>query len=180
MGSETDDHTPPKLPLLISRPGKTPDMPTPTPETAVSVPFKWEEAPGKPRPCHNESKPQSTVTRTLELPPRLLFSEAKVSNAPSPTTVLDGPYVGRAMSFTTSYRSPRGVSKEQWSGGFGSSRWSSFRKNKEEFEGSSDFLNSSADGCGNDGNSKVKITRVRRRESFFSLSHTKINLWVSN
>lgn len=180
MGSEG---TPPKLSLLISRHSKPPEMPTPPLQTGVSVPFQWEEAPGKPRPCPTESKPR--IARTLELPPRLLFSEAKVSNAPSPTTVLDGPYLGRAMSFTSSYRTRRSRSKEHWNGNFGSSRWRSLRGNKDdEVEGSFDFSNCPIDGYSSDVRStKVKITRVRsrsrRRGSFFSgISQTR-SLWVS-
>ncbi|KAF7830727.1 uncharacterized protein G2W53_013060 [Senna tora] len=176
-------YSPSKLSLLISRPSKPPE--TPPRQTNVSIPFQWEEAPGKPRPIHTKSEPRSDSSnniarRALELPPRLLFSEAKLSNSsnlPSPTTVLDGPYVGRAMSFTTSYRSPRLVGKEQ----FGSTRWSSFRKNKEEcFEGSFDFSTTSVfDDHAGSASNKAKIARIGRRGSFFSLSQTRTHLWAS-
>ncbi|XP_061364438.1 uncharacterized protein At4g00950-like [Gastrolobium bilobum] len=168
--------TPPKLSILPSRPTMQPEAPTPPPRTRVSVPFKWEEAPGKPRPCHTRSEPMdsdSTVARTLELPPRLLFSETNVSNnMPSPTTVLDGPYVGRAMSFTSSYRT---TPKDTWNSNFGSSRWGGLKKsNRVGREGSFDFSNWTEDGA-----SKVKITRVRRRGSFLSLSDGSSHLWAS-
>ena len=187
MGREAaDDHrqesnTRPKLTLQISRPSKPmgpPEMPTPPPQTAVSVPFQWEEAPGKPRPCHTQSKPKS-LARTLELPPRLVFSEPKVSNMPSPTTVLDGPYVGRTVSFTTSYRSTLGLSKEHWNGNFGSSRWNGLRKSREDFEGSFDFLGCTTGARRYGVTSKVKIARLKRGGSFFSLSQTRSHLWVS-
>ena len=169
-----------RLSLLISRPSTPPEAPPPPPPT-VSVPFKWEEAPGKPRQCHTQSEPKNnSATRTLELPPRLLFLEAKVSNnmnmdAPSPTTVLAGPYVGRAMSFTTSYRTPR----DNWISNFGSARWSSFRKiSEDDAEGSFDFS-----GCSGHGTSepkpKVKIARAPR--SSLSLSHrskASSHFWV--
>lgn len=181
MGSEAPDYdsqiySPSKLSLLISRPIKPPETPPPPPRTAVSIPFQWEEAPGKPRPYYTESEPKSTESTTrkaLELPPRLLFSDSKVSNLPSPTTVLDGPYVGRAMSFTTSYRSPRLVGKDTWNGNFGSSRWSGFRKNREDFEGSFDFSTSSVldePAFHGDTTTKAKIAKVRRRT----------HLWVSH
>ncbi|XP_027333246.1 uncharacterized protein LOC113848068 [Abrus precatorius] len=172
MGSEKkklhphQPKTPLKLSLLtLSRPNVPPELPTPPPRTAASVPFQWEEAPGKPRPCHTRSEPKGSdgVARTLELPPRLVLLETKVS---SPTTVLDGPYVGRAMSFTSSYRS----SKDTWNANFASSRWSG-SKNPE---GSFDFSNWSVEGT-----RKVKITRVRRRGSFFSLSHGSSHLLAS-
>ena len=125
----SDHHVPTKLSLLISRPTMPPE--TPPPQNTISVPFKWEEAPGKPRHCHTESEPEDSgnaVKKTLELPPRLLFllDTNKVSDVdgPSPITVLDGPYVGRAMSFTTSYRTPR----DYWNSNFGSSRWTGYKK----------------------------------------------------
>ncbi|KAK2444448.1 hypothetical protein QL285_015475 [Trifolium repens] len=131
--------------------------PSPPPQTTISIPFKWEEAPGKPRHCHTQSELNNTVTTTtLELPPRLLFLDSK-PDVPSPTTVLDGPYVGRAMSFSSSYRTPR----ENWNSNFGSTRWSGFKKinnNKEGDEGSLDFS----------GQNKMKISRA------------KSHLWVSH
>ena len=167
---EPRHHTPAKLSLLVPpRTSMPPEAPTPPPRTTtVSVPFQWEEAPGKPRPCHTRSEPNkgSDVARTLELPPRLLFLETKVSNSmPSPTTVLDGPYVGRATSFTSSFRTP----KESWKDNFGSSRWGGVKK--KNGEGSFDFSSWTEDGT-----SKVNITRVRRRGSF---SQARSQLWVS-
>ncbi|CAI8605724.1 unnamed protein product [Vicia faba] len=154
--------------LSLPRPCFPSDAPTPPPRTtAISVPFKWEEAPGKPkpRPCDigSEVKERDTnVARALELPPRLLLSLESNINAPSPTTVLEGPYVGRAVSFTTSYRDNN---KESVS--FGSSRWGVMKKNNRvDGEGSFDFSSWSVEG-----GDKVKITRVRRRGSFSSFSH---------
>ncbi|CAL5206480.1 unnamed protein product [Lathyrus oleraceus] len=155
--------------LSLPRPCFSSEAPTPPPRTtAISVPFKWEEAPGKPkpRPSDRRSEPkerETSVVRALELPPRLLLSlESSNINAPSPTTVLEGPYVGRAASFTTSYRDNN---KESVS--FGSSRWGGLKKNNRiDREGSFDFSSWSVDGS-----DKVKITRVRRRGSFSSFSH---------
>ncbi|KAJ7959359.1 DUF688 domain-containing protein [Quillaja saponaria] len=146
MASEEADEissaTPPKLSLfsLPSKPPEPPGMLTPPLQTTASIPFQWEEAPGKPRPCNTRSKPKSA--RSLELPPRLLIShQAEITKMPSPTTVLDGPYVGRTMSFWFSFRSPDDLGKN---GHFRSRRWSSFRKNKEVLEGSFDFSSSLA------------------------------------
>ncbi|CAL0319520.1 unnamed protein product [Lupinus luteus] len=163
--------TPTRLSLLNSRPiftppEDTPPPPPPPPQTEVSVPFIWEEAPGKPRRCHTQSEPNNdNTTRTLELPPRLLVLD-KVE-VPSPTTVLGGPYVGRAMSFSTSYRTHR----ECWNSNFGSTRWSGTRKINKESEGSFDF--SGTITLGTPQQNRVKITRVQRRESFFNLSQPK-------
>ncbi|KAK7317114.1 hypothetical protein RJT34_01081 [Clitoria ternatea] len=174
MWSESDkgDHlhqptyTPTKLSLLISRPNMPPETPPPPPHTTVSVPFKWEEAPGKPRHCHTQSEP----AKTLELPPRLFFLESnKLSNidGPSPTTVLDGPYVGRAMSFSSSYRTPR----EHWNSHFGSTRWSGLKKiNKDDDEGIFDF----SDNC----TIKPKV-KIARRSTFLTISKPTSHFWAN-
>ncbi|KAK7350979.1 hypothetical protein VNO77_10084 [Canavalia gladiata] len=158
-----------KLSLLISPPSLPPE--TPPPPNTVSVPFQWEEAPGKPRHNHTQSEPGKNV-KTLELPPRLLFLHTNL-DGPSPTTVLDGPYVGRAMSFTTSYRTPR----EYWNSSFGSTRWSGFKKiskeEEEEDEGSFDFSGHCT------VKPKVKITRVPKRGTFLTLSKPRSHLWAS-
>lgn len=162
--------TPPKLSLLTISRVPPPELPTPPPSrTAVSVPFEWEEAPGKPRLCHTRSelKPSDAADvdvarRTLELPPRLVLSE-------SPTTVLDGPYVGRTVSFTSPYRLS---SKDAWSSdaNFASNRW----KKSDPEEGSFDFSSWTMEGT-----RKVKITRVRRKGSFSGLSHGGSHLLAS-
>ncbi|KAL5567752.1 hypothetical protein UlMin_024327 [Ulmus minor] len=184
MGSEPK--TVPKLSLFSLTPSQQPEpsgMRTPPLRASASVPFLWEEAPGKPR--ENDIKPKNSPVRSLELPPRLL-AEIKVT---SPTTVLDGPEVGRSMSFTFSYRSPN----ESWGkrltrekvGYFGSARWGSFRKNKEAVGGNLDFFsNGGRDFCGGatgggGGGAKVKITRVRRRGSFLSISNSKAHFLAS-
>jgi hypothetical protein len=169
------------LPTITTRPCFSSEAPTPPPRTAaISIPFKWEEAPGKPRPCHRESETKekeevvnNNVVRALELPPRLLLSLESNNNinTPSPTTVLEGPYVGRAMSFTTSYRDNNNKENISSSVNFGSSRWGGLKKNNRiDREGSFDFSSWSADG-----GDKVKITRVRRRGSF---SHGTSHFWV--
>ncbi|KAK1431608.1 hypothetical protein QVD17_08083 [Tagetes erecta] len=102
--------TPPKL-SLFSLPYKPPipDGLTPPLNTAVAIPFLWEEAPGKPRSTLSGDPPKSKTVRSLDLPPRLVaLSPANNGNIhrdklgnnvgidviPSPTTVLGGPYEG--------------------------------------------------------------------------------------
>ncbi|XWS37995.1 hypothetical protein CRYUN_Cryun19dG0092600 [Craigia yunnanensis] len=190
MGSEAEcEATPtPKL-SLYSFPGKAKEpsgMITPPIHTSVSIPFQWEEAPGKPRPCHSNSETTTSqskpnAARCLELPPRLL-AEAKVANMPSPTTVLEGPDAGRFVSYTLSFRkggsfrSPdnKRVNKEKVK--FGSSRWGSFRKAGRVVQGSSNFATPVVDG--GDG-AQVKITRVRRKGSLLSLSQARSHVLAS-
>ncbi|KAL9237428.1 hypothetical protein vseg_011977 [Gypsophila vaccaria] len=90
--------TPPKLTLTSFPSHKplpaTPGALTPPLHPMVSVPFEWEEAPGRPR-LKNTSSPNNKPRsfRCLELPPRI----ARVSST-SPTTVLNGPKLGRTLS----------------------------------------------------------------------------------
>ncbi|KAL4586164.1 hypothetical protein LXL04_010796 [Taraxacum kok-saghyz] len=101
MGSdvESDPISIPKLQLFSMAVPRLPEpsgMLTPPLQTSASVPFRWEEQPGKPRPCTDlilaSTHHTTTVNRCLELPPRLTMVESNViTKTPSPTTVLDGP-----------------------------------------------------------------------------------------
>ncbi|XP_076952002.1 uncharacterized protein LOC143625588 [Bidens hawaiensis] len=95
---EFQQSTPPKL-SLFSLPSKPPpDGVTPPPNTVATIPFLWEEAPGKPK-CTTTSTstnipPKSKTVRSLDLPPRLTTLSPNNIIVPSPTTVLGGPYEG--------------------------------------------------------------------------------------
>ena len=164
--------TPPKLSLysLPSKPPTLPDRLTPPLNTVAAVPFLWEEAPGKPRPTHDDP-PKSKAVRSLDLPPRLT---ALVNNEiiPSPTTVLSGSYVlgspekGKSKGkmrmplrklmrspekFTSSWRwDADGVHERSPSLNFCSWRWDSFR----------DI------GGGASNKSASNIGKVKRKNSF--------------
>lgn len=116
-----------------------PGMLTPPLRTSASVPFRWEEEPGKPKPCTTViTLPDTSKTdfshKCLELPPRLLIMDAANANAnniaklSSPTTVLEGPYVARSSRFQTpSFR----MSSECY-GSFRGSTLSPEHKNKKD------------------------------------------------
>ncbi|PON81254.1 hypothetical protein TorRG33x02_229940 [Trema orientale] len=196
--AEMEPITIPKL-SLFSLPNQLREQPgsaSPPHRASASVPFLWEEAPGKPRQLTTEPDDDetSTTVRSLGLPPRLL-TEVKFTNMPSPTTVLYGPEVGRSLSFTFSFRSPaaegsRRLTRERV-GYFGSTRWGSFRKNNNKavlgasFDISSSVNGTAATSSGHDDHDldldhgNVKITRVRRRGSLLSLSNTKSHLLAS-
>ncbi|KAG8390421.1 hypothetical protein BUALT_Bualt01G0081600 [Buddleja alternifolia] len=197
MGFELDNHyepnSTPKLSLskLPCKPREPLHMLTPPLRPSVSIPFQWEEAPGKPRstaaPPPQPATPPSSknkAARCLELPPRLLHDDAKITIMPSPTTVLDGPYVGRSLSLACTFSFRKGMvtgredgvrpGKRGSGGNLGSGRWGSFREEGKFVRGSSDFSHSLGDIFKIDKN--VKITRVRRRRSFFSLSTINSNL----
>ncbi|RZC59050.1 hypothetical protein C5167_006353 [Papaver somniferum] len=206
--AEPEPTSAPKL-SLFSLPNQSPEptgMLTPPLRPPASVPFQWEEAPGKPRGGCCREILSNDVARCLELPPRLL-SEVKIIEIPSPTTVLEGPYItGRSSSFSSA-----SFSKERFSdtghssnnnnkvigqGYFGN--W--VKKNSSSFKGfggqsaednivisrsssvsSSVFMTEVVNGGGGGGENftKVKITRFRRRGSFLSLSNTSSQLWAS-
>ncbi|XP_071732171.1 uncharacterized protein [Rutidosis leptorrhynchoides] len=119
MGSSAPNEpvisTPPKLSLfsLASKQSTLPDGLTPPPNTVATIPFLWEEAPGKPRRTISntyDDPPKSSTVRSLDLPPRLTITASPFNNEnqhcdklannvgigiiPSPTTVLSGPYEG--------------------------------------------------------------------------------------
>ncbi|XP_047963651.1 uncharacterized protein At4g00950-like isoform X2 [Salvia hispanica] len=175
MGDKAEDYLDlPKL-TLSKLPHCKPSpqhMQTPPLRPLVSIPFHWEEAPGRPR--GRDATPPSSK-RCLELPPRLLQEEGKVTMTPSPTTVLDGPYVGRSLC-TFSFRKGPVLGRED-----GKRNWGSFREERRCGEGSMDFSQSLGDIFrSEDDDGSVKITRVRRRKSFFRLSTFNSNskyLW---
>ncbi|GAB4826201.1 hypothetical protein Ancab_009066 [Ancistrocladus abbreviatus] len=167
--------------LRHKRPAEPPGLVTPPLQTMASVPFQWEEAPGRPRPMSSTSSPfRPKSARCLELPPRML-AEGKVTNMPSPITVLDGPYMGRALSCCTteiglsdgkkvnSEKGPFGSCSWRWSGG-------GTRENREVGEGKFDFSPSQEQ---HGGDVKVKMTRFGRKGSLLSLTHASSYLLVS-
>lgn len=172
---ENPSSTPPKLSLfsLPRQPPEPPGMLTPPLHASISVPFQWEEAPGKPRPFGiiESSKPKSA--RSLDLPPRL-FADAKVAHFASPTTAGDDPLVGPHLSSSLSFRFPDSWAETETREGkdgkyVGSRRWISFRKNKEIPKAAG----------GGDGGTRVKITRFRSRRSLFGTSTSKSHFIVS-
>ncbi|XP_010924908.1 uncharacterized protein At4g00950 [Elaeis guineensis] len=97
--------TPPKLSLysLPSQRRRPAGMATPPLRVPVSVPFSWEEAPGKPRkePGLRDSRPSPSHGwhRGLDLPPRMVVEEMRSNNLSSIAAVHDGPYsLGRAAT----------------------------------------------------------------------------------
>ncbi|KAG1367667.1 hypothetical protein COCNU_14G001350 [Cocos nucifera] len=97
--------TPPKLNLysLPSQRREPAGMATPPVRVPVSVPFSWEEAPGKPRkePGLGDPRPSPSPVwhRGLDLPPRMVLEEMRSNNNLSSIAVHDGPYVlGRAAT----------------------------------------------------------------------------------
>ncbi|KAG5251684.1 DUF688 domain-containing protein [Salix suchowensis] len=109
MASEEDEpiFTPPRL-LLMQKPHGHMQSPersgtlTPPLHTSASVPFRWEEEPGKPRECTALiPRPINFPQKCLELPPRLLV-DTNIPKLPSPTTVLECPYMGKSSRFQSS------------------------------------------------------------------------------
>ncbi|KAG9139048.1 hypothetical protein Leryth_026567 [Lithospermum erythrorhizon] len=140
---------------------------------AASIPFQWEEAPGKPRNTNsltNSTTKKSRAVRCLELdlpPSRLrIDSTPSVGNVASPTTVLEGPYIGRTMSsekMFSSFNDSCSSGKKKRSSLGSSLRWGSF---KEVMTHNTLMRNGS----------KVNITRMTRRSFIGHFSRTSSNL----
>ncbi|XP_019200306.1 PREDICTED: uncharacterized protein At4g00950 [Ipomoea nil] len=200
MAFSDEDYEPkatPKLSLTkfpISKPSRVPLAAlTPPLHAPASIPFLWEEAPGKPRTSAvacEASPPQprnsKTVCRSLDLPPRLLMnneSAAKMTTTPSPTTVLDWPDV--SLSSFSSFRSVeeglvrlrKGESKERSSSSPPSS-WESSKENARVCKGSFDFSSSVTDP-NSYGKRAKKFARVGRRSSFLNFSRSSSSLLAS-
>ncbi|XP_022968166.1 uncharacterized protein LOC111467482 isoform X2 [Cucurbita maxima] len=156
--------TPPKLSLFSfpRQPLEPPGMVTPPLHESISVPFHWEEAPGKPKPLGViELNPKPKSARTLDLPPRL-FADTKVAHFASPTIAADDPVAGRDPSFRfpdswaeTATREGKDV-------------------NKENVKRGSEI--SLLAGGADDGNTRVKITRLRIRRNFLGTSNSKSHI----
>lgn len=197
MGLAVDDHhdprSTPKLSLskLPCKPKHPTQMLTPPLQPSVSIPFHWEEAPGRPRSSTEEEAPpphpsKSRAARCLHLPPRLSNEEPReVTIMPSsPTVVLDGPYVGRSLSLACTFSFRKGPGSGGLRPGssrrsFGRSRrWSSFRfggdEEKVASRGSFDISQSLGDFFKSEKN--VKMNRLRRVRSFFHFSTIDSNL----
>ncbi|KAK6121816.1 hypothetical protein DH2020_044429 [Rehmannia glutinosa] len=154
-------------------------MQTPPLRPSVSIPFRWEEAPGKPRAtAYDGAIPPSSANKAarscLDLPPRLLMfhDDAKITVMPSPNTVLDGPYVGRSLSLacTFSFRKGPVVGREK---GLRPTkrRWGSFRDEGKFVRGSLDISRS----LGEIFEREKNVKRFGRRR-FFNLSSINSNM----
>lgn len=218
MGSETESElsSTPRLPLLFNphvhacmqSPQRSGTLTPPLYAASASVPFRWEEEPGKPRSCTSLSNPIDFRPKCLELPPRLLL-DANVCKLSSPTKVLEGPYMGKQRFQSSSFRiirrecygsfhmscspergqlstmvlSKRGLKEK---GLLGSWRWGRRAfTGKREVAGASYVFPSSMDREVEGGNEEeeissknVKITRIRRSGRFST--HTRSHFWVSS
>ncbi|KAL7002347.1 hypothetical protein U1Q18_003500 [Sarracenia purpurea var. burkii] len=227
MGSEAEleRSSTPKLRLLSILPLQSPErsgMLTPPLHACASVPFRWEEEPGKPRPCTTLiaaafSDPLfNREPKSLDLPPRLQLTESKMTKTnSSPTTVLDGPDVvarpfhfssfrfkrERQGSFGSSVGSPesgrlgemvlisrRAEGKEQR--GFFGSDWGRkgiaiIGRGKKEVGGGCMAFSRSMDciaadfGSGDESDTRVRMSRIRRNGSYSTLSDGKSHFWSS-
>ncbi|MBA0769410.1 hypothetical protein Gotri_018144 [Gossypium trilobum] len=214
MGSEEEKESSytPKLPLFsashahMQSPQRS-GMLTPPLHASASVPFRWEEEPGKPKPSTaltSFTTPNDSAPKCLELPPRLLL-DAKIAKLSSPTTVLEGPYTGRPRFQSSSFRmgsecygsfraspetlqlgsmvlSKRGY-KEKGFLGFWRGRSLKARP-RREVSGNSCVRDSECSRDGDrdrdsSGTTSVNITTIRRIGSFPSLSSSKSHFWVS-
>ncbi|KAJ6729605.1 hypothetical protein OIU85_020507 [Salix viminalis] len=191
MASEEDEpiFTPPRL-LLMQKPHGHMQSPersgtlTPPLHTSASVPFRWEEEPGKPRECTALiPRPINFPHKCLELPPRLL-ADTNITKLPSPTTL---------QSREGSALAPRFPSKKRVKekGGFLGS-WSWGRrgsKGKRESGGGSYVFPSSvdrepADHCIDEEEEEEMISssdnvKMTRSGSLSAFSNARPQFWAN-
>ncbi|KAL2468840.1 putative protein-like [Forsythia ovata] len=177
----------PILSLPVMQSPEHSETETPPLQTLASVPFKWEEEPGKPRPCSTLFSPSNTIDtkepKFLELPPRLYMeSTPKNNKTPSPTTVLDGPYVASKPKFSSfrffmerqdSFNSTSSTSPER-------EELNTTVLDKKEHKGRGFFGTWGQKRGGKkevDESTRVKKGNMRRNGSFSSLSQAKSHLW---
>ncbi|XP_027334327.1 uncharacterized protein At4g00950 [Abrus precatorius] len=201
---ESEECNIPRLPLLNPLTMHSPErsgMQTPPLHTSVSVPFGWEEEPGKPRPCTALVTFSNPNPRCLELPPRLLI-DSKIDNNKlhSPTTVLEGPCVGNNSYQSPSFRMSEdccgsekgqlgtmilnkgvGIKEKGW---FGSWREKGFKVKREASGGSHVFPSSvdkDADHVGDivGSHKKERMRKTKRSESFSNPYHAKPRVWTT-
>ncbi|XP_038682311.1 uncharacterized protein At4g00950-like [Tripterygium wilfordii] len=208
-GAEVESSSTPKLQLFLppSPKAQEPEEPwivaSPL-HTAASVPFRWEEEPGKPKPC---TALIISTQKSLELPPRLLM-DAETARLSSPTTVLEGPYMGRSSRFqSSSFSLKRDSFRKTWSpqigkysplvlgnvgikgkGTFGSWRWGKGAfKGKCEVGVGNHVFPSSVDGENDINleddesckNNSVKMTKMKRSGSYSISTPSRPHFWAT-
>ncbi|GAU37399.1 hypothetical protein TSUD_361040, partial [Trifolium subterraneum] len=171
----------PKLPLLNPSPlmysPERSGTKTPPLYISASVPFVWEEEPGKPKPCTDIvtfSNP-TTLIKCLELPPKLQ----------SPTTVLDGPYKKECESQSFGSENVKLGSlilKEEEMGGKKKGFFGNWRKKDIKVK-KHVFLSSSVDKdngeiIGSDKNLQMKKIKHYGSSSFDNPFHAKSPVWT--
>lgn len=179
----------PKLPLFSMAAMQSPErsgIATPPLQTSATVPFRWEQVPGKPRPCSalvTFSNPTDFLPKCLELPPRLLL--------PSPNPYVSTSNRFRSPSFRINgncYGSDRGMlgamvlTKDY--GWFSSWKKKTFKLKKREVTGggTSHVFPSSTDNNYKDTAFVVdtnNITSMKCSGSSSTLYHTKSRVWTS-
>lgn len=188
MGTETSL----KLPLFSVNSSEDSGMLTPL-HTLASIPFSWEEEPGKPRPCTDLIPLPNSINFNepklcLEPPPRLYNYYMESTKSTSPTTVFDGPYITSKPKFS-SFRFLRDRRRQ---GSFDSTassetgQVSAFVVGKKKVESKSWWRRRNTNVKGKSGGTDcgslsdectMKMATLKRSGSFSGLSQTKTHIW---
>lgn len=188
-----------KLPLVFSTPAmrlkSSPDhhqyspsggglLTPPLHSNLASVPFKWEEQPGKPRPCCTDLISITTIfnePKCLEPPPRLYYLYQNTKTPSPTTTVLNRPTLERGQlgnlvlyknNNTNKVPSTRGYWWWQRFVNKGTTTGRRRNNSKETAVGGGNFVISSA-------SPSVKMATLERNGRFTSPSHASSHIWAS-
>ncbi|KAK8636214.1 hypothetical protein V6N13_004919 [Hibiscus sabdariffa] len=192
-GSEAEKESvyTPKLPLFSSpqahmqSPERSGTL-TPPLQASASVPFRWEEEPGKPKPCSTltifsnpNPNPNDLARRCLQLPRGFQSSSSFRTGSECYGSFDGGSRSPEMVQLGTMLVSKRGTYREK--GLPGSWRKRAFKAGREVGgAGNSCVFPSSGDRDGEESNgTSVKITRIKRVGSFHSLFHSKPKFWAS-
>lgn len=184
---DPDSGTPGSLPFF-SFLSKLPDDPaevSPPPRNRASIPFKWEEAPGKPKMFSSRFL-GSRASLTLKLPPRLYGEEeARITRMSSSSSVLHRTYTDFSLpslgSFGSECWSPINAHQKQQPRTSSFSSWDAMgvcggnKRSDQEME----FLVQDGDGSnGDEIDTMIRSKKSRRRWKFVNLFRRKSRCWV--
>ncbi|CAN4108444.1 unnamed protein product [Withania somnifera] len=194
MGTETSSTL--KLPPYSAVSPDDIGMLTPL-HTLASIPFSWEEEPGKPRPCTDLIPLPNSINFNepklcLEPPPRLYnYYMESATKSTSPTTVFDGPYITSKPKFS-SFRILRDRRRQRSFGSTASSETgqvSAFVLGKKKVESKSWWRRNtkvkgksgadSADCVSLNDECTMEMATLTRSRSFSGLSQTKTHIWAT-
>ncbi|MCD7471872.1 hypothetical protein HAX54_012646 [Datura stramonium] len=143
----------------------------------ASVPFKWEEQPGKPRPSCTHLINVTTIfnePKCLEPPPRLYYLYQNTKTPSPATTILQRRQLGNLVVSKNKVR-PRPRRGYCWWQRFvikGTTTGAGRNNSNETAVGGGNFVISSASPC-------VKTPTFERNGSFTSATHASSRIWSS-
>ncbi|KAL1553121.1 hypothetical protein AAHA92_13835 [Salvia divinorum] len=188
LGLGVEDHheprSTPKLSLsrLPCKPKHPIQMLTPPLHPSLSIPFQWEEAPGRPRFPIPARADVEAAARTscfdLDLPPRLLLhDDPELTMTPSPPALSGGASLFACWTF--SFRGSGRFRRLGTSSCGGSRRrWRRCFELRKEERGAFDLSQTLGDFFMSEKNKVHKMARHRRVRSLFTINSNLLDIYA--